>query len=167
MKLRKLEFNDNVKIVKWRNSAHVIKNFLDKRLITIESHNAWFNDEVATGKVAQFVIVLDNGDEIGSVYLRNIDKANRKAELGIFIGEESAIGRGYGTQAVKLLCDYGFSELKLHKIILRVVQSNQAAISTYRKNGFEIEGVAIDDVWDTINKKFINVVFMSKIEDSH
>lgn len=164
MKLRSLEFNDNSKIVGWRNSEHVLKNFLDKRKITVESHNQWYKNEVATGNVKQFIIVLDNGEEIGSVYLRNIDKLNSKAELGIFIGEKIAIGKGYGTQAVALLCDYGFNELGLHKIFLRVVESNQTAISAYRKNGFEIEGVAKDDVWDTVNKKFINVVFMSKLK---
>lgn len=164
MKLRSLEFDDNSKIVGWRNSKHVLKNFLDKRKITVESHNQWYKNEVVTGNVKQFIIVLDNGEEIGSVYLRNIDKLNSKAELGIFIGEKTAIGKGYGTQAVALLCDYGFNELGLHKIFLRVVESNQTAISAYRKNGFEIEGVAKDDVWDTVNKKFINVVFMSKLK---
>lgn len=164
MKLRSLEFDDNSKIVGWRNSEHVLKNFLDKRKITVESHNQWYKNEVATGNVKQFIIVLDNGEEIGSVYLRNIDKLNSKAELGIFIGEKTSIGKGYGTQAVALLCDYGFNELGLHKIFLRVVESNQTAISAYRKNGFEIEGVAKDDVWDTVNKKFINVVFMSKLK---
>ena len=163
MKLRKLIFDDGAKIVKWRNSEHVLCNFLDKRKITIESHNKWFTDEVSTGKVEQFIIVLDNGDEIGTTYLRNIDYTNRKAEFGIFIGEKAALGKGYGTEAVKLTCDYAFNELNLHKVFLRVIQHNKTAIKAYEKNGFREEGVAIDDVWDLSQLHYVNVMFMAKI----
>lgn len=79
--------------------------------------------------------------EIGSVYLRDIDREAGTAEYGVFIGEEDALGRGYGTAAAKLMLEYGFEKLELKKIFLRFVEGNAGAWKSYEKAGFRmIEG---------------------------
>ena len=93
--------DDTKNIVKWRN--HVRGQFLDRRLFTEESHNYWLHTMVETGKVAQFVIEVKGKDKIGSVFLRDIDRKNKKAEFGIFIGEDRYQGKGYGTEAAELI----------------------------------------------------------------
>lgn len=74
--------------------------------------------------------------EIGSVYLRDIDRTAGTAEYGVFIGEEDALGRGYGTAAAKLMLAYGFEKLELKKIFLRFVEGNAGAWKSYEKAGF-------------------------------
>ena len=80
-------------------------------------------------------IILDNADgkPVGSVYYRDIDNHNRSAEYGIFIGEESARGKGLGTEAARLFTQFGVDTLHLHRISLRVLAENAAARRSYEK----------------------------------
>lgn len=78
--------------------------------------------------------------------IAGIDREAKKAEFGIFIGEEEWLGRGIGEEAAKLILDYGFEELGLHKIKLRVLADNKRAIASYRKAGFVEEGCFRDEL---------------------
>lgn len=155
--LRPINFTDTANIIRWRNSQSVRQNFIDQSEITEEIHTNWLQNFVNTGKVVQFIIQVKNTD-IGSVFLRNIDKVHNKAEFGIFIGEDLYRGKGLGTQATQQMIEYGFNTLHLHKIILRVLARNTRAIKTYKKVGFEQIGIFKDDV--CISGKYENVVFM-------
>lgn len=150
------------RIIKWRNSENVKKYFLDRETLTIEKHRSWLKNVVETGKAVQFVIFESSGWPIGSVYLRDVDRKNRNAEFGIYIGEETERGKGYGSEALELICKYGFSELGLHKITLRVLQSNAKAINVYKKMGFVHEGCFKDQVF--ADGKYESVCFMALFE---
>ena len=55
----------------------------------------------------RFIICEKNNDRpVGSVYFRDIDHDNKKAEYGIFIGEADAAGRGIGSETARLAADY-------------------------------------------------------------
>ncbi|MBQ9563998.1 MAG: GNAT family N-acetyltransferase, partial [Synergistaceae bacterium] len=115
---------------------------------------------IETGKAIQFIILVDQR-AIGSVYFRDIDNEHRKAEYGIFIGENNAINYGYGTAACKLACQYGFEKMKWHKIFLRVFASNQRAIRSYQKAGFIQEAILHDDVY--VQGEFRDIILMGLI----
>ncbi len=134
--IRPITYNDTDDIIRWRNSEYVNARFIDRRMFTKESHEAWLENFVKTGKVAQFIILLD-GKGVGSVYLRDIDYDKKDAEFGIFIGEESARGKGVGTKSASLILEYAFNELKLDKVFLRVYKDNPGAIRSYEKAGFK------------------------------
>ena len=134
--IRPITYDDTENIVRWRNSEYVNSRFIDRRMFTKESHEAWLKNYVETGKVAQFIILL-NGEPVGSVYLRDIDLNKKEAEYGIFIGEESARGKGVGTKSAILILKYAFEELGLEKIFLRVLKDNPGAVRSYEKAGFK------------------------------
>ena len=93
--LRLMTHEDTDRIVAWRNSDAVRKNFIYQELFTRRSHEHWIRTHVETGDVVQMIICDLEGDKpLGSVYIRDIDRHHNKAEYGIFIGEESARGRG-------------------------------------------------------------------------
>jgi RimJ/RimL family protein N-acetyltransferase len=77
---------------------------------------------------------------IGSCGFFNLDQRNRSSEFGIMIGDKSYWDRGYGTEAVRLLCQHGFNTLNLNRIYLRVLENNPRAIRAYEKAGFTHEG---------------------------
>lgn len=77
---------------------------------------------------------------IGMVGLRHIWHKNRSAEMGIGICEKEYWSKGYGTEAVRLILDYGFSVLGLHNIMLTTYGYNERAINAYQKAGFKIIG---------------------------
>lgn len=163
--LKPINKNDTPNIIKWRNSENVRKNFIYQEELTIETHTRWLENKVNTGEVVQFIIIekVKNLD-IGSVFLRDIDTKNNKAEFGIFIGEDEARGKGLGQEATRLIVEYGFNQLKLNKIFLRVFAQNTGAIKSYEKAGFIKEGLFKEDV--KINDSYYDVIFMGIINEN-
>jgi RimJ/RimL family protein N-acetyltransferase len=76
---------------------------------------------------------------VGNVGLWGARPKDRCATLGIALGREH-IGRGYGTDAVRIIVGYGFREMGLHRIQLTVAPFNPAGIRAYQKAGFAEEG---------------------------
>lgn len=160
--IRPITEEDTDNIVKWRNNPNVMKNFIYQELFTREGHLNWYKNRILTGEVYQYIIECDN-IPVGSVYFRDVDRVNNKAEYGIFIGEDGFRGQGVGTKAAKLAVEIAFKELKLHKIFLRVIKGNDQALNSYKKVGFEIEGTAVDDVF--VNGEYKDIIFMSMINE--
>ena len=102
-----------------------------------------------------------NGTPVGSVYYRDVDHDFNSAEYGIFIGEESARGKGFGTETARLFTDFGFAALGLHRISLRVLAENTPARRSYAAAGFVEEGTFRDMV--RLDGVYRDVVFMAKI----
>ena len=157
--IRPITEADTEKIVKWRNAPSVMSHFIYRTPLTAEGHLNWFHNRVQTGEVAQFMITdEENGEEVGSVYLRDIDPVNKKCEYGIFIGEDSCRGKGIGSAAARLALDYAFGELKLNRVFLRVFADNLRAVKSYENAGFVFEGKFREDV--IIEGKAYDMVFM-------
>ena len=167
IKLRLMTLNDTDNIIKWRNNPRVYNNFIYQGNLTEEIHLQWIKNVIETKKAVQFIIVINDGGvsyDIGSVYFRDINYEHKKAEYGIFIGDDRFVGQGYGTIACRLACQYAFEVMNLHKIFLRVFATNHQAIKSYEKVGFIKEGLFRDDVY--IQGKFIDVIFMGLINSN-
>lgn len=98
-----------------------------------------------TNGYEQKAIVTEEGRHIGWIDLKNIDKLNRHAELGVAIGNKTYWGKGYGFSAMKEMLLWGFKELELNKIWLRVEVDNEKAIKSYKKMGYVEEGILRQD----------------------
>lgn len=162
IELRPIEISDTSNIIKWRNNESVRTKFIYREKFTEESHLNWLNKKVRTGEVVQFIICeKDNNRDIGSVYFRDVDSNNNKAEYGIFIGEDDALGKGYGTECAKLAVKYAFEELKIHKLMLRVFSDNINAIKSYENAGFIKEAYLKDEVF--IDNVYRDIILMAVI----
>lgn len=160
--LRPIMIEDTEDIIRWRNSENVKQYFIYQGELTRESHLRWMETKVKPGDVIQFMIIEKNTDRsVGSVYLRDVDRVNRKAEYGIFIGEDDARGKGYGSSAAKLILEYAFETEKLHRIYLRAFADNERALSSYKKVGFELEGILVDDVY--VRGQYRTIAWMAAI----
>ena len=87
-----------------------------------------------------FIVRKEDDKLIGNVGLHKIDGINRRATLGIFIGKKDSRNKGYGTEAIKLILEYGFKYLNLNNIDLDVMEFNPRAIACYKKCGFKEYG---------------------------
>jgi len=153
---------DTDRIIAWRNAPSVMAHFIYRTPLTRKAHLNWLRNRVETGEVAQFVI-CDGETEVGSVYLRDIDRDNQKCEYGIFIGDEECRGKGVGTAAAKLALAYAFEELKMNRVYLRVFADNLGAIKSYEKAGFRYEGTFRQDVMiDGVGE---DIVFMAILRE--
>lgn len=59
---------------------------------------------------------------------------------GIFIGDKDYREKGYGTEAIRLILDYGFNYLNLNNIKLDLMEFNERALACYKKCGFKEYG---------------------------
>jgi RimJ/RimL family protein N-acetyltransferase len=84
---------------------------------------------------------------IGTCALSQLDSDNGSALFHITIGEKDTWGRGYGTEATRLMIDHAFGTLGLHRIGLTVFSFNERAIRSYRSCGFVVEGRAREAIW--------------------
>jgi RimJ/RimL family protein N-acetyltransferase len=107
-----------------------------------------------------FIISLDDAP-IGAINILNVSTDNRSAEFSIRIGDPRQRGHGYGTTAVKLLTDFCWRDLGLHRLSLSVLSDNPLAIRSYEKAGFKIEGELVDAVF--IDGQWKNLVQMGLI----
>ncbi|AOS62190.1 GNAT family N-acetyltransferase [Actinoalloteichus hymeniacidonis] len=87
-------------------------------------------ETVHDGRLIGLISLGDTAHEIGS------------ADFDIYIGEKECWGKGYGTEATRLACRFGFDTMGLRRIQLWVADANAAAIAVYRKVGFVEEGRA-------------------------
>ena len=90
---------------------------------------------------ASFVIVTIEDDKmIGTVSLEDINSINRTATLGIFIGDKDYRDKGYGTEVIRLILEYGFKYMNLNNIKLDLMAFNTRALKCYEKCGFKEYG---------------------------
>lgn len=159
--LRPLTLADTSNIVRWRNQPEVYKNLYTQNLITEEQHIGYFHKYVETGLVCQYIIVAEIDGEptdIGTVFLKGIDRESRKAEYGLFIGELQARGKGFASAIASAALNIAFNELDLNRVYLTVFAENVPAIKSYERAGFKKEGVLRQDFFD--GKAFHDIVHM-------
>lgn len=80
------------------------------------------------------------GRTIGIVSLSDIDFVSGNGELGVMISDVSVRGKGLATEAVMLMLDYAFGELRLHRVTVRVAPENEPSLKLFHKVGFIREG---------------------------
>jgi len=77
---------------------------------------------------------------IGLIELDGIRWAHGDCWVGIGLGEREYWGKGYGTDAMRVILRYAFAELNLHRVSLSVFEYNSRAVRSYEKAGFAVEG---------------------------
>ncbi|MFD1019652.1 GNAT family N-acetyltransferase [Thalassobacillus hwangdonensis] len=147
--LRKLRLEDAEDRYRWCLDKEVTKHLnmpdTDPPFSMEETQN-WISMCInRTNGYEQKAIGTEDGKHIGWVDLKNIDHLNKHAELGIAIGDKSYWGKGYGLSAMKEMLRWGFNELGLNKIWLRVEVDNVRAIKSYKRIGYVEEGILRQD----------------------
>jgi [ribosomal protein S5]-alanine N-acetyltransferase len=106
-----------------------------------------------------------HGRYIGTIRLHGIAWEDRKAHLAIGIFDRRFWSCGFGTEAVRLLLNYAFEQLRLHRIDLRVLNYNTRAIRCYEKCGFTREGLERESA--LVNGRWHSDVIMGILEDEY
>jgi len=155
--LRPLELGDLEACLRWINDPEVTRTLALYRPLNSLREREWLERLYKDDRDIVLAIILKESDKhIGNVGLHRIDWKDRRAELGILIGEREEWGKGYGAEAIELMLDYAFTKLNLHRVFLRVYANNPRAIRCYEKIGFRREGVLREShfaegrYWDTL-----------------
>ena len=139
--LSPMNLEDIEKYVKWMNDFSTTDGLgSSSKVTTFESERAWLINNMDK-KEQQFAIVLKETDKlIGNCGFVDINHLHQKGEVGLFIGEEENRSKGYGTEALSLLVEYGFNYLNLKNIMLKVFSFNKRTIKSYEIIGFKVFG---------------------------
>ena len=143
--LRSVKQSDLKLFRDWRNSA-VIREFNTQfTLLNMVQQNFWF-DSLSDKKKdkSMFTITEKKNTSIGICGLTNIDWKNRNASIAIIIGKPHLHSKGFGTESLDLLLEYGFKELKLHRIVADILEFNHKSIVFFEKFGFKLDAVFRD-----------------------
>ena len=163
IRLRAIKEKDIWLLHKWINDPEIIKYTNSYRPIDEIEQNEWFNSIYKNKQQHVFGIELIESERlIGTCGLYDIDFISHKAELRLKIGDKQEWGKGYGKAASKLLVDFGFRDINLHRIWLKVFGDNKAAIKIYKDAGFIMEGEMKDDMF--IQGQYKDVVIMGLIK---
>jgi len=84
---------------------------------------------------------------IGGCGIQNVNWLTRVATVGIMIGDKDYLGKGYGTDAMKVLVKFIFQDMNIRKIRLSTFSFNIRAQKSYEKCGFKVEGILKDEVF--------------------
>ena len=159
VRLAPLSPKDGPALFRWINDRELVHFNAAFRPVSAAHHAAWMRDVIKRKDTAIFAIRVKRGDRlIGTCQLHSISTVHRNAELQIRIGEARARGRGYGVEAVRMLVDFAFRDLNLHRVWLNVFATNTAALKTYVATGFTREGVLRDAAF--VNGRYVDVVVM-------
>ena len=101
----------------------------------------------------------------GVTGFHHMDFRNRHCSFGISIGEKAEWGKGYGTDAMRILMRLGFDKMNLHRLWLHVFDYNQRAIASYEKCGFKREGVLREEHF--ARGKYHDTIVMGILESEY
>ncbi len=135
---------------------------------SISKSESWFEEiqkDQGEKHIRLGIFINEDDSVIGDVALQDIDWKNRSCSIGLGIAKKKLRGKGYGTEAVKIMIDYGFNNLGLERITANTLEQNKAAQGSLEKSGFVLEGRARKAVyfagqkWDKLNYSILREEF--------
>lgn len=145
MKLIAIRGSDAEARVDCLNDSNVSSGIFIDLPVSLEATRKWIESIRGVATRRDFTLEVDT-EIVGFCGLANINHKNGVAELYIFLASHFQ-GKGLGGRSLRLLLSFAKHELGLRKINLYVSEGNDAAISLYRKAGFELEGTLKSQSW--------------------
>lgn len=152
--LREMEEKDLEMVLAWRNQPLIRANMYTDHSITLEEHQVWFS-RIKKDSTSVYLICEQKGVPIGCVNFVQIDRKNKKAFWGFYLGEEVG-APGRGSIMEYLAVEYAFGLLRLRKLCAEVFSFNEKVLKLHSKFGFQVEGIYKQHVLK--NDKFEDVV---------
>lgn len=177
--LSPLDSDEYETIAKWSNDLEVaIKTGDISDMITFEEQKKYLENMNSSRGYAFYIVDNANETVIGIARLMRINFIYRNAVAGMFIGDSSNRGKGIGTEAAKLLLDFGFNVLNLRNIMGEVYSFNEASLRLCEKCGFKEIGrrrkavrygkAEFDEIFlDILDEEFKDSIIMKSLSKQH
>lgn len=117
-------------------------------------------------EVKQYRLMVCDLEEtqVGLIDIFDLEPKDRRAALGIVIANEAERGKGYGGEALSLVCNYCFKHLALHQVYANITANNEASRRLFERQGFVKVGVKKD--WNFINGQFQDEILYQLINSN-
>jgi len=151
---------DDIEIYRaWVNNPIIGKMVGRDELVTKKEHERWYYNLIDNINARVFAIEVDS-QYIGNVWLWNIEKQHKKAEVRILMGLEH--GKGYGTQALNQIAGLAFGKLNLNRLYAYVFDYNKRALCAFARAGFMVEGLLKSD--RIINGEYVDAYIIARLK---
>jgi diamine N-acetyltransferase len=137
--LRAIEREDLPRYVQWLNDPAVLEYFGRCVPLSMAREEQWFAQMLQDPSDISLAVEFE-GRHVGGAGFRRIDERNRSAEAGLLIGVPDLWNQGLGADVLQALLGFGFEQMNLQRIYLRVFAAHEQAIHLYEKAGFRHEG---------------------------
>lgn len=146
--LRRMTEGDCADIVRWRNNPRIRNHYIYRKPFTMEGELQYYRTQVLTCRVFHFMICVKEscgsgnrsggaesgiaaaGPAVGCVVMNRPDPLKNQMESGLFLGEESAVGKGYGPEALRLGAEYMFAHWPIDQADIRTAAAALSPGST-------------------------------------
>lgn len=154
-----IETDDLEQLRNWRNFENFKRNFREYREISKTMQNKWFNEIVNDNFFNHMFAIRETKSKnlIGCIGLTYINWIYKNADLSIYIGENNHyIDDKKALEATKIILDYGFNQLNLHKIWTEIYEFDNIKKNFFDMLGFSVDGTLRDNYyysgkyWDSI-----------------
>jgi RimJ/RimL family protein N-acetyltransferase len=167
--LRAVEKEDLILLRDWRNNPDLRKNYREVRELNMTNQEAWYNKSCVNNPNDFMFIIqrLEDNKPIGAAGLLYINWIIRSADFSFYIGEENVYidDKGYAEDAAKLLIDYGFNNLNLHKIWMELYEFDIKKINFFKDIlNFNQDGILTDNCYE--GGKYWNSLILYKLKKS-
>ncbi len=161
VRLRAYRKDDIPRVLEYINDSDVKKNLVTGAPfpLRLEDEEKFYENISASKDAYSFAIeTIADSRHIGGCGIGFVDWKNRFGDVGIYIGAEHYRGKGYGTDAMRILMQFVFTEMNLNKIRLSVFDFNQRGIKSYSKCGFKQESIRRQEMFR--EGKYHDVIMM-------
>lgn len=167
--LRALEKEDLGLLRDWRNIASFRRNFREYRELNMVNQENWFTRVNASPNDFMFVIErLEDKTPLGACGLLYTNWIIRSSDFSFYIGHEDRYidNIGYAEEAARLLIEYGFNNLNLHKIWMELYEFDHSKIDFFTKSlNFKQDGILRDNCFE--DGRYWNSAIYSLLENDH
>lgn len=168
--LRALEPEDYIQISAWRQDDEISRlyggNFF---FVSAYRDKNWVIEKINDDRTNIYLAICLQEDDrmIGLTSINNIDLRNQKAEWGgTTIGDKTLWGKGYASEAAKLMLSVLFDQYPIHKCIGYCLEEHTVTIRMMNSLGFTRDGILRDDVYKNgeFKTKFMYSILRSEFE---
>ena len=165
--LRSLEEDDLKTLKDWRNMEHVRKTTREFRLLDTIHQKNWFESIQKNNPPREIMFgILDKRNKlIGVTGLTYVDWKNRHAEISIYMSCKNWQKTKEAHETIKLIMDYGFGELNLHRLWVEIFLISTNNIKLFENLKFVKEGTLRDRVWR--ERKWWDSIIYSKLSTEY
>lgn len=151
----------------WLNDKEVCKENSHGRVHnTLEMTRNYVLSVDKAENIAVFAIIAKDGNQhVGNISLGNISWKNKSGEISILIGEKDYWGKGLGTEAYRLVIDYGFRMLDLHRLYSGMTVRNIGMAKVAQNVGMSFEGTSREAFFK--DGEFIDIAHYAIINPKH
>lgn len=157
VKLRPLEREDLRFVHQLNNNDSIMRYWFEEAYESFAELQQLYERNIHNQTERRFIVAAPDGEPAGLIELVEINHLHRRCEFQIAI-HPSYQGRGYAWRSTRIVMDYAFSVLNIHKLYLHVDKENRRAVRIYEQCGFVPEGVLKDEFF--MNGRYRDAVRM-------